>query len=105
MLHFARNGDTHEIVSSIGNTQGDPAGGVWFNAGIPEAFLAKYFDDANGFVPPRRWRVRLHLLDCRVRAETLPNSFSPEGKVGPAEVPLAWALCGRCKCAGPGLVS
>ena len=31
-LFFNRDGDTHVVLSSIGNMQGDPAGGIWFDA-------------------------------------------------------------------------
>ena len=107
-LYFTRNGDTHEVKSSIGNMQGDPAGGVWFNAGIqrafnqlraefPEVFLAKYFDDVNGFVPPADDGSVRTCLTSEPRAESLPNSFSPEGEADPVAVPLARALCARWK--------
>jgi hypothetical protein len=107
-LFFNRDGDTHVVLSSIGNMQGDPAGGIWFDAGIqrafnqlraefPEVFLAKYFDDVNGFIPPADDGSVRTCLTTEPRAQSLPNSFSPEGEADPAEVPLARALCSRWK--------
>ena len=92
-LYFNRNGETHEVISSIGNMQGDPAGGVWFNAGIQaafnqlradfsEVFFAKYFDDVNGFIPPAEDGSVRNCLTADPRAQSLPNFYSPEGESG-----------------------
>jgi hypothetical protein len=39
-LYYTRKKDTHSILSEImGNMQGDPASGIWFNAGLQRAYI------------------------------------------------------------------
>jgi hypothetical protein len=62
VLYFRRGGETYHVISQTGTVQGDPASGIFFNAGLqrsysqlqaefPEALFAKYLDDLNGALP------------------------------------------------------
>ena len=107
-LYFSRAGEVHEIVSMIGSMQGDPASGIWFNAGLmrafnklraefPEVFLAKYFDDVNGFILPSADGTTPLCLLSEERALSFPGAYAPADGPQPESVPMARAVCARWK--------
>jgi len=88
--------------------QGDPASGVWFDAGLqraynllraeyPETIMAKYLDDLNVFVPPNADGSPMTCSPFEPRTFCFPGSFvNKDGCIQPT-IPLARAIAHRWK--------
>jgi hypothetical protein len=107
-LFFARDGEFHVIVSAAGSMQGDPAGGIWFDAAVQfpfnilrtefaEATLAKCFDDFMAFIPPDAAGAPLTCLLSEPRVASFPGACLDQGR-SPMSVPMARAIARRWKC-------
>jgi len=103
LLYFQRDGETNFITGEEGTVQGDPASGVYFNAGAqrafnvlrseyPEAVLSKYMDDVMGHIDPA------NLKSCALsepRAQHLPGFHNVADGVTVIEAPIAKVIIGR----------
>ena len=94
------------IQCVVGSMQGDPASGIWFNAGLqkafnqlraefPEVLLAKYYDDVNGFIHPAEDGAVRTCRASEARAESFDGCYDTVDGITPATVPLALALVHR----------
>ena len=88
--------------------QGDPAGGVWFDAAVQlpfnilraefvEATLAKYYDDLMAFIPPNADGLPEVCLLSEPRAASFPNACHDRHGRSPVAVPMARAIANRWK--------
>jgi hypothetical protein len=92
----------------VGTMQGDPASGIWFNAGLqraynllreefPETIMAKYLDDLNVFVPPNADGTPRTCSPFEPRTLSFPGCFvNKDGCISP-RIPLARAIAHRWK--------
>jgi hypothetical protein len=107
-LYFARAGEQHVIISATGTMQGDPAGGVWFDAAVQlpfnilraefvEATLAKYYDDLMAFIPPNADGLPEVCLLSEPRTASFPNAYHDRHGRSPVAVPMARAIANRWK--------
>ena len=88
--------------------QGDPASGIYFNAGLqrafnqiqnefPETTMAKYLDDLNVFIPPNIDGSTRMCATTELRSTSFPNAYLVGSNAIPTSIPLARAIAHRWK--------
>ncbi len=107
-LFFNRDQEKHIVLSQVGSMQGDPASGIFFNAGLqrafnkiqrefPEATMAKYLDDLNVFIPPNEDGTQRTCTTTETRTMAFPNSYLNNTNEPCSSIPLACAIAHRWK--------